>query len=124
MSPRASMYVLTPPPSVDISTITSVRLGTGRGVKSLSAQSPSKLSFSLMSGQELSLLDVDAIHAAQMAEWTDGLRYLIGAGGLASAEGKEYAHVRGSIMGTQDVQLTSSDPDGIGDQSPPPGYDR
>lgn len=83
-----------------------MRTGTGSGVKSLSPQTASKLSFSLMSGQELSLLDLDAIHAAQMAEWTDGLRYLIGAGGLASAEGKGYAHV----SGTRSTQHSWADP--------------
>lgn len=53
----------------------------------------SKLSFSLMSGPELSLLDVDAVHTAQLAEWTDGLRVLRGEAGMATKETASYVHV-------------------------------
>ena len=53
----------------------------------------SKLSFSLMSGSELSLLDLDAVHAAQLAEWTDGLRVLGLEGGMITKETASYVHV-------------------------------
>ena len=46
-----------------------------------------------MSGPELSLLDLDAVHAAQLAEWTDGLRVLRGEGGMGSQETATYVHV-------------------------------
>jgi hypothetical protein len=46
-----------------------------------------------MSGGELSLLDLDAIHAAQLAEWTDGIRVLRGDGGMMSGESANYVHV-------------------------------
>jgi hypothetical protein len=61
---------------IDIANVTSVKLQTGCAVGSRSPDQVSKLSFSLMSGKEASLLDLDAIHAQQFAEWTDGLRVL------------------------------------------------
>ncbi|RXK38189.1 hypothetical protein M231_04563 [Tremella mesenterica] len=70
---------------IDISNITTIRTRTGTAIKSLSPNLISKLSFSLMSG-ELSLLDVDAVHTAQMSEWTDGLRVLRGEGGMGTKE--------------------------------------
>ena len=70
---------------IDLSNITTIRSRTGCAVKSLSPNLISKLSFSLMS-QDLSLLDVDAVHSAQLAEWTDGLRVLRGEGGMAMKE--------------------------------------
>jgi len=47
-----------------------------------------------MSGGELSLLDLDAIHGAQLAEWTDGIRVLRGEGGMSTQETAHYVHVR------------------------------
>lgn len=44
----------------------------------------SKYSLSILSG-ELSLLDLDAIHVYQFAEWTDGIRALGRDGGAAMA---------------------------------------
>ncbi|GMK55300.1 hypothetical protein CspeluHIS016_0203560 [Cutaneotrichosporon spelunceum] len=59
---------------IDLGNVTSVKLQTGCAIGSRSPDQVSKLSFSLMSGKEASLLDLDAIHAQQFAEWTDGLR--------------------------------------------------
>lgn len=78
---------------VDVSNVTDVRLKTGCAIHSRSPNLVSKLSFSLMSGGELSLLDLDAIHAAQLAEWTDGIRVLRGDGGMMSGESANYVHV-------------------------------
>lgn len=49
-----------------------------------------------MSGPELSLMDVDAVHAAQLAEWTDGLRVLISKGKetVVTQESANFVHVR------------------------------
>lgn len=46
-----------------------------------------------MSGTELSLLDLDAIHAAQLAEWTDGIRVIRGEGGMGMKETSSYIHI-------------------------------
>jgi engulfment/cell motility protein 1 len=46
-----------------------------------------------MSGPELSLLDLDAVHAAQLAEWTDGIRVLRGEGGMGTKESAGFIHV-------------------------------
>lgn len=61
---------------IDLANVTSIKLQTGCAVRSRTPDVASKLSFSLMSGNEASLLDLDAIHAQQFAEWTDGLRVL------------------------------------------------
>ncbi|ORX39155.1 hypothetical protein BD324DRAFT_618673 [Kockovaella imperatae] len=82
---------------IDIANVTDVRMQTGCAVGSRSPNIISKLSFSLMSGPEYSLLDLDAIHAAQLAEWTDGLRVLRGESGMASRETSEYVHVLGEL---------------------------
>ncbi|ODO06045.1 hypothetical protein L198_01274 [Cryptococcus wingfieldii CBS 7118] len=42
---------------------------------------------------EVSLLDVDAIHAAQMAEWTDGIR-VVKDGGMVDQDSANYVQVR------------------------------
>jgi engulfment/cell motility protein 1 len=78
---------------VDVSNITDLRLQTSRAIGSRSPNLVSKLSFSLMSGPELSLLDVDAVHAAQLAEWTDGVRALRGEGGMATKDTAGFVHV-------------------------------
>nr|XP_031861447.1 uncharacterized protein CI109_003051 [Kwoniella shandongensis]KAA5528519.1 hypothetical protein CI109_003051 [Kwoniella shandongensis] len=78
---------------IEISNITSIRLNTGCAIGSRSPNLVSKLSFSLMTGNDLSLLDVDAIHAAQLAEWTDGIRVLQGEGGMASQDSANYVHI-------------------------------
>jgi hypothetical protein len=73
--------------------MTDLRLQTGCPVNTRSPNLISKLSFSIMSGPELSLLDLDAVHAAQLAEWTDGIRVLHGEGGMVSKETGSYVHV-------------------------------
>ncbi|KAK8844114.1 hypothetical protein IAR55_006908 [Kwoniella newhampshirensis] len=78
---------------IEITNITSIRLNTGCAIGSRSPNLVSKLSFSLMAGNELSVLDLDAIHAAQMAEWTDGIRVLKGEGGMASQDSANYVHI-------------------------------
>jgi engulfment/cell motility protein 1 len=70
--------------TVDIDNITSVRDETSCAVNSRSPNMVSKYSLSILSG-ELSLLDLDAIHVYQFAEWTDGIRALGKAGGAAMA---------------------------------------
>lgn len=52
-----------------------MKLETSSPVNSRSPNMISKYSFSIMSG-ELSLLDLDAIHVYQFAEWTDGIAVL------------------------------------------------
>ena len=46
-----------------------------------------------MAGNELSLLDVDAVHTAQLAEWTDGVQAMRSQGGMATQESASYVHV-------------------------------
>jgi hypothetical protein len=86
---------------VDVSNVTDVRLKTGCAIHSRSPNLVSKLSFSLMSGGEFSLLDLDAIHAAQLAEWTDGIRVLRGDGGMMSGESANYVHVSDCSQGAE-----------------------
>ncbi|WRT69192.1 uncharacterized protein IL334_006176 [Kwoniella shivajii] len=78
---------------IEISTITSIRSSTGCAVNSRSPNLVSKLSFSLIGENETSLLDLDAIHAAQLAEWTDGIRVLRGEGGMGSKDSADYIHI-------------------------------
>ena len=78
---------------VDITNITDVRLQIGCAIGSRSPNLVSKFSFSLMAGNELSMLDVDAVHAAQFAEWTDGVRALRSEGGMTTQESASYVHV-------------------------------
>ena len=79
--------------TVDITNVTDVRLQTGCAIGSRSPNLVSRLSFSLMSGGELSLMDVDAIHAAQLAEWTDGIRVIRGEGGMTTQDSAGCVHV-------------------------------
>ncbi|WVF65412.1 hypothetical protein IAT40_000139 [Kwoniella sp. CBS 6097] len=78
---------------IDVSSIASIRHSTGCAVNSRSPNLVSKLSFSIMADSEHSLLDLDAIHAAQLAEWTDGIRVLSGEGGMTSVESANYVHI-------------------------------
>ena len=78
---------------VDLANVTDLRLQTGCAIGSRSPSLVSKLSFSLMSGSELSLLDLDSVHSAQLAEWTDGIRVLRGEGGMKMPETANYVHV-------------------------------
>ncbi|KAL7421273.1 hypothetical protein Q5752_004158 [Cryptotrichosporon argae] len=78
---------------IDVANITDIRLSTGCAINSRSPNLVSKLSFSLMASDNLSLLDLDAVHAAQMAEWTDGLRIVKGEGGMAHPESAGFVHV-------------------------------
>ncbi|TXT13206.1 hypothetical protein VHUM_01607 [Vanrija humicola] len=79
--------------NIDLANVTSVKVQTGCAVSARSPDIISKLSFSLMSGNELSLLDVDAVHAAQFAEWTDGIRVLKAEGGMSTKESSNYVHI-------------------------------
>ncbi|WWC91077.1 uncharacterized protein L201_006018 [Kwoniella dendrophila CBS 6074] len=78
---------------LDISSIASIRPQTGCAVNSRSPNLVSKLSFSIIGDNDTSLLDLDAIHAAQLAEWTDGIRVLRGEGGMSSKESSDYIHI-------------------------------
>lgn len=71
--------------------MTEVKTQTGCAVGSRAPDMVSKNSFSIMSGN-LSLLDLDAIHPAQFAEWTDGLRVLKGFG-MATQESTNFTTV-------------------------------
>lgn len=73
--------------------MSSIKQQTSCAVGSRSPDTPSKLSFSLLAGKDISLLDLDAIHAQQFAEWTDGLRVLRESGAMASPETSDYVHI-------------------------------
>lgn len=62
----------------------------------------SKYSFSIMSG-EMSLLDLDAIHVYQFAEWTDGISVLIPGGGEKMRHKESLDKVRVSPTAVLDV---------------------
>ncbi|ORY33129.1 hypothetical protein BCR39DRAFT_521383 [Naematelia encephala] len=78
---------------IELSNVTDIRSQTGCAVNSRSPNITSKLSFSLMTGSEISLMDVDAIHAAQLAEWTDGLRVLRGEIGMSTQDSANFVHI-------------------------------
>ena len=78
---------------VNLAEVTELRLHTGVAVNSRTQHIPSDLSFSIMSGPDLSALDLDAVHSAQFAEWADGIRALRGEGGMSMKESVEYVHV-------------------------------
>lgn len=83
--------------AVKISSISSVKQESSTPVNSRSPNLISKLSFSLISSlptatgvtSEKSLLDLDAIHAAQLAEWSDGIKVLKD-GGMTSQDSANY----------------------------------
>jgi hypothetical protein len=77
--------------AVELSAISEIKTQTGCAVGSRAPDTPSKNSFSIMSGGT-SLLDLNAIHIAQFAEWTDGLRVLKGSG-MATQESTNYTNV-------------------------------
>lgn len=85
--PSTLMSSLSTDGEVDIDNITSIRLETSCPVNSRSPNMVSKYSFSILSG-EMSLLDLDAVHVYQFAEWTDGIAVL-GRGDHASMRHKE-----------------------------------
>lgn len=64
-----------------------------------------------MSGSELSLLDLDAIHAAQLAEWTDGIRVIRGEGGMGMKETSSYIQILAELA--LKVRLLDVTGDGI-----------
>jgi len=78
---------------LEISNITEIRQRTGTTIGSRSPNVISKLSFSLMTDAELSLLDVDAVHAVQLAEWLDGIRVLKNDGAMAAKDTLDYIHI-------------------------------
>lgn len=88
-----SAYLLLADPTVDLDDVTEVHVQTGCAIGSRSPDLVSKLSISLMSGPNLSLLDIDAIHAQQFAEWTDGLLVLKGQSEMGTQESNNYVHV-------------------------------
>ncbi|ALO68970.1 hypothetical protein CNF00450 [Cryptococcus deneoformans JEC21] len=85
---------------IKISSISSVKQETSTPVNSRSPNLISKLSFSLISSLptatgvtlEKSLLDLDAIHAAQLAEWSDGIKVLKD-GGMTSQDSANYIQI-------------------------------
>lgn len=85
-----TVYRLT---AVELVNVSSIKQQTGCAVGSRSPDVASKLSFSLVAGKDISLLDLDAIHAQQFAEWTDGLRVLREEGGMATNETADYVHI-------------------------------
>jgi len=111
--------------TVDISNVTDIRLQTSCAIGSRSPNLTSKLSFSLLSGPELSLMDVDAIHGAQLAEWTDGIQVLRGEAGMRSTESANYVHVRGDAMAMYKFELMSmADINGVGTENATVGHHR
>ncbi|WVR08927.1 hypothetical protein IAU60_005986 [Kwoniella sp. DSM 27419] len=78
---------------IEVAGVNSLRQSTGCAVNSRSPNLISKLSFSIMGDSDISLLDLDAIHAAQLAEWTDGIRVLRGDGGMTSMESANYVQI-------------------------------
>jgi engulfment/cell motility protein 1 len=85
---------------VEISNITTIQATTSTAVNSRSQGTPSKLSFSFLSGPEMSLLDLDAVHSAQFSEWVDGVRVLKGEGGMRSLESGVYVKVSLQVKGS------------------------
>ncbi|KIR63916.1 hypothetical protein I314_02697 [Cryptococcus bacillisporus CA1873] len=85
---------------IKITSISSVKQETSAPVNSRSPNLTSKLSFSLISSLptttseacENSLLDLDAIHAAQLAEWSDGIKVLKD-GGMTSQDSANYVQI-------------------------------
>nr|KIR86243.1 hypothetical protein I308_03187 [Cryptococcus tetragattii IND107] len=85
---------------IKITSISSVKQETSAPVNSLSPNLTSKLSFSLISSlptatgeaYENSLLDLDAIHAAQLAEWSDGIMVLKD-GRMTSQDSANYVQI-------------------------------
>lgn len=77
---------------IDVANISEVRSQTGCAIGSRSPNIVSKLSLSLMAGNELSMLDLDAVHAAQYAEWTDGVRTVREAA-MSTQESASYVHI-------------------------------
>ena len=51
------------------------------------------MSFTIVNRHGESLLDLDAIHAEQRAEWVDGLGALMGRGEMKSVESEAYVKV-------------------------------
>jgi hypothetical protein len=90
---------------VDVRTITELRERTGHAINSRAQGVPSKLSFSLLSARETSMLDLDAVHAAQYAEWVDGLRYVgrFGAG-VRTNESEGYVKVSREVRGMKNEE--------------------
>ncbi|KIR28517.1 hypothetical protein I309_02441 [Cryptococcus deuterogattii LA55] len=85
---------------IKITSISSVKQETSAPVNSRSPNLASKLSLSLISSLptatnqacENSLLDLDAIHTAQLAEWSDGIKILKD-GGMTSQDSANYVQI-------------------------------
>lgn len=94
---RQSLNIMDGSFAVKITSISSVKQETSAPVNSRSPNLASKLSFSLISSLptatneacENSLLDLDAIHTAQLAEWSDGIKILKD-GGMTSQDSANY----------------------------------
>ncbi|OXG40065.1 hypothetical protein C359_03987 [Cryptococcus neoformans Bt120] len=118
---------------IKISSISSVKQETSTPVNSRSPNLISKLSFSLISSppattggtSEESLLDLDAIHAAQLAEWSDGIKVLKD-GGMTSQDSANY--VQASLVripvSVQSVLIPGEDLDRVGVERQVVGYHR
>lgn len=79
--------------TVDVRTIAELREHTGHAINSRAPGVASKLSFSLLTSRDASILDLDAVHAAQYAEWVDGLRY-VGRFGAGSRTNESEGYVQ------------------------------
>lgn len=103
---------------IKISSISSVKQETSTPVNSRSPNLISKLSFSLISSppattggtSEESLLDLDAIHAAQLAEWSDGIKVLKD-GGMTSQDSANYVQILTELA--LNVRLSDITGDGV-----------
>jgi hypothetical protein len=91
---------------VDVKAIADVHTVTAHAVNARSAGQASKLSFSIVNRHGESLLDLDAIHGEQRAEWVDGLGVLMGRGEMQSVESDAYVKVRSHLMSADDQILT------------------
>ncbi|ODO09557.1 hypothetical protein I350_03160 [Cryptococcus amylolentus CBS 6273] len=84
---------------INVADISTIRPQTSAPINSRSPNLVSKLSFSIIAvpsssspSAAASLLDVDAIHAAQMAEWTDGIR-VVKDGGMVDQDSANYVQI-------------------------------
>ena len=78
---------------VDVLSIGSIQTSAAHAVNSRAQGQPSRLSLSILSRSGESILDLDAIHGAQKAEWVDGLGMLLGKEQLGTVESEEYVKI-------------------------------
>lgn len=82
-----------PHTAVKINEVEEVWSATGYAVNSRSPNVPSKLSFSFMSRYGVSLLDLDAVHSEQRAEWIDGISEITRGREMKCPESEGYTKV-------------------------------